>query len=107
MLLFCVQVALMKVIQGQARKGPLRYLERIKVDTVRLGKQQPALSTCTASTDAGAGCVQLALPFSFAPAEGFSIVVSTPSSLIARAAAIPETTLANSEDNSLKCGSAH
>ena len=75
---FCAQAALMKAVQGQAKKGPLRYLERIKVDTVRLGKQQPALSSCTASTDAAAGCVQLALPFSFAPAEGFSIVVSAP-----------------------------
>ena len=71
----------MKIIQAQARKGPLRYLERIKVDTVRLGKQQPVLSSCTVSTDAAAGSVQFALPFSFTPAEGFSIVVTAPSTL--------------------------
>ena len=68
----------MKIIQGQAPKGPLRYLERIKVDTVRLGKQQPALSSCTASTEAATGCVRLALPFSFEPGEGFSVVVNSP-----------------------------
>ena len=71
----------MKIIQAQARKGPLRYLERIKVDIVRLGKQQPVLSSCTVSTDAAAGSVQFALPFSFTPAEGFSVVVTVPSNL--------------------------
>lgn len=72
------QAALMKLIQGKAKKGPLRYLEGIKVDTVRLGKQQPTFNSCTVISDAATGCVQFALPFSFAPAEGLSIVVSSP-----------------------------
>ena len=70
----------MRLIQGPARKGPLRYLEGVKVDALRLGKQPPTLSSCTASTDAADNCVRLALPFSFDPAEGFSVVVSQPKS---------------------------
>ena len=86
------QAALMKIIQGQATQGPLRYLKRIKVDTVRLGKQQPAISSCTASTEAATGCVHLALPFSFEPGEGFSIMVNsqTPHNLTA---ALAQTTV--------------
>ena len=64
-------------MQGHANSGPLRYLERIKVDKVTLGKRAPLLSSCTASTGAPAGCVRLALPFTFEPTEGFSVVVST------------------------------
>lgn len=72
-----MQAALTRIVQGQVRKGPLRYLERVKVDRVKLGKRPPLLSSCTASTDAAAGSVRLALPFSFEPTEGFSVVVSS------------------------------
>ena len=72
-----VQAALTRVVQGHANRGPLRYLERIKVDKVMLGKRAPVLSSCTASTCAPAGCVRIALPFTFEPTEGFSVVVST------------------------------
>lgn len=78
----CLQAALTRIVQGQAKKGPLRYLERIKVDGVKLGRRAPCLSTCTVSTEAAAdaiGSVRLALPFSFEPAEGFSVVVSSAS----------------------------
>ena len=70
------QAALTRLVQGHANRGPLRYLERIKVDKVTLGKRAPLLSSCTASTNAPAGCVRLALPFTFEPTEGFSVVVS-------------------------------
>ena len=72
----CAQAALTRLVQGHAKRGPLRYLERIRVDKVMLGRRAPLLSSCTASTGAPAGCVRLALPFTFEPTEGFSVVVS-------------------------------
>ena len=71
-----VQAALTKAVQGHANRGHLRYLERIKVDKVMLGRRAPLLSSCTACTSAAAHCVRLALPFTFEPTEGFSVVVS-------------------------------
>ena len=70
------QAALTRLVQGDADRGPLRYLERIEVDKVMLGRRAPLLSSCTASTGAPASCVRLALPFTFEPAEGFNVVVS-------------------------------
>ena len=70
------QAALTRVVQGHANKGYLHYLDRIKVDRVKLGRRAPLLSSCTASTSAPAGCVRMALPIAFEPTEGFSVVVS-------------------------------
>ncbi len=72
------QAALTRVVEGQTRKGPLRYLERITVDKVRLGRRPPTLSSCAASTGADNLCLRLVLPFSFEPTEGFSVVVRQP-----------------------------
>lgn len=65
-----------RVLKEQGQKGPLRYLESIVVEQVRLGTQPPMLRECSARCSPARSIVQMDVSFDFAPADAFNVMVS-------------------------------
>ena len=72
------QAAIAKILKERGHKGPLKYVEGIHVERISLGRQPPALRSVRVQSSPAKNTLQLDFGIGFAPAEGFSVVVSGP-----------------------------